>query len=280
VSAQRKPFEISNSFLEDCDTPVGHLLCAGTARHAGIPVSAMRVLNAYGVIVLLEGGGRFLDANRYEAHIEAGDCILLFPDIAHSYGPPAGGHWSEWFFHFKSPAFDLWRGTGLLDPFAPVLKGASSALLLPLREIAARPSLSPATHLGRVCDVLRILGAVRSNTAPTKERSWLEHAQHILSTEVNEDKSLEKVARKLGMSCSTFRARFLAESGQTPGHFRALARVQTAQQLLERPELSTKAIASSLGWSDEFAFSKNFKRLCGQTPHEFRRALKESTQNS
>jgi AraC-like DNA-binding protein len=277
VSAQRKPFDISNSFLEECDTPVGQLLCAGTARHAGIPANSMRVLNAYGVIVLLEGSGRFLDANRYEAQVEAGDCLLLFPDIAHSYGPSVGGHWCEWFFHFNGSAFDLWRDRGLLDPCGPVIKRASHALLSPLQEIAARPSSTLVTHLARVCDVLRVLGAVRGDRAPTKGRSWLEHAQHILSTDVNEEKPLDKVARELGMSGSTFRSRFVAESGQTPGRFRSLARVHAAQKLLERPELSTKAIASTLGWSDEFAFAKNFKALCGQTPREFRHARKEGS---
>lgn len=253
---------------------MGQLLCAGTARHSGIPANAMRVLNAYAVIVLLEGNGQFLDANRYETQVEAGDCLLLFPDIAHSYGPPAGGHWREWFFHFHGPAFDLWRDRGLLDPGAPVIKAASRALLLPLQEIAARSSSTPAAHLARVCGVLGILGTVRGAASPTGARSWLEHAQHILSTDINEEKRLETVARALGMSSSAFRARFLAESGQTPGRFRALARVRAAQNLLERPELSTKSIASSLGWSDEFSFSKNFKALCGQTPREFRHARK------
>ncbi|WP_170065507.1 helix-turn-helix domain-containing protein [Abditibacterium utsteinense] len=269
-----------NSFLEECDSPVGQLLCAGTARHAGIPSSAMRVLNVYGVIVLLEGSGRFLDANRYEVQVEAGDCLLLFPDIAHSYGPPTGGHWCEWFFHFNGSAFDLWRDKGLLNARAPVIKGGGHVLLSPLREIAARPSSTSAGHLSRVCGLLSVLGMVRGDTSPTNALSWLEHAQHILLTEINEEKSLDMVAHELGMSCSAFRARFVAESGQTPGRFRALARLHAAQKLLERPELSTKAIASSLGWSDEFAFSKNFKALCGQTPREFRRAPHGDQENS
>ena len=279
MADQQKPFKVLNYFLEECDSPVGRLLCGGTACHAGISARAMRVLNAYAIVVLVEGSGRFLDANNYSAPVEAGDCLLLFPDVAHSYGPSPGGHWAEWFLHFDGAAFDLWRQKGLLEPHAPVIKGGARVMLSALQEIAARHSSTPAQHLARVCDVLGVLGRMHGVASAPTERSWLEYARHILEGDINEKKPMEAVAHKLGMSCSAFRARFFEESGETPGRFRALCRVRAAQRLLERPELSAKTIAASLGWSDEFAFAKNFKALSGQTPREFRRAHKASQAN-
>ena len=280
MEEQQKPFEVLNYFLEECDSPVGRLLCGGTACHAGIPARAMRVLNAYAIIVLVEGSGRFSDANNYSAPVEAGDCLLLFPDVAHSYGPLPGGYWSEWFLHFTGPAFDLWRQQGLLEPHAPVIKGGGPIMLASLREIAARHSSTPAQHLARVCDVLSVLSRMHGVASAPSERSWLEYARHILAGDINEKKTMETVAHKLGMSCSAFRTRFFEESGETPGRFRAICRMRAAQKLLERPELSSKTIASSLGWGDEFAFAKNFKALSGQTPREFRHAHKASQANN
>ena len=279
MSDQQESFGVLNYFLEECDSPVGRLLCGGTACHAGIPARAMRVLNAYAIVVLVEGNGRFLDANNYSAPVEAGDCLLLFPDVAHAYGPLSGGHWSEWFLHFNGPAFDLWRDKGLLEPHAPVIKGGGPVMLAALQEIAARHSSTPAQHLARVCDVLGVLGRMHGVAAAPIGRSWLEYARHILAEDINEKKSLDVVAHKLGMSCSAFRARFFEESGETPGRFRALCRVRAAQKLLQRPELSAKTIAASLGWSDEFAFAKNFKALCGHTPREFRRDHQATQEN-
>jgi len=279
MNATRTPIEFDGRYLENCTTPVGRLLSAGMARHAGIPADAMRVLNAYAVIILTEGGGVYKDANRLSGVVEPGDCLLLFPDIAHSYAPPFGGLWREWFFHFEGAAFDLWRHNGLLNSHSPVVKGAGDALLPRLQEIAARPSSTAPAHLERVCDLLGALGTLRGPTSEQMPRSWLEHAQHLLSMELNEELPLENVAREVGMSYSTFRARFALESGQTPARFRALCRVRAAQSLLERPELSVRAIARALGWADEFTFAKNFKALTGQTPRTFR-VQKLSTKNS
>jgi len=278
MNAARAPLEFDVRYLEDCATPVGRLLCAGMARHAGIPANAMRVLNAYAIIILTEGGGVYSDANRFSCLVEPGDCLLLFPDIAHSYTPLFGGLWREWFFHFEGAAFDLWRHNGLLDCRAPVVKGVGNALLPRLQEIAARPSSTAPKHLERVCDLLAALGTLRGPTSAQTPRSWLEHAQHLLSIELNEELALENVAREVGMSYSTFRARFALEAGQTPARFRALCRVRAAQSLLKRPELSVRAIARALGWADEFAFAKNFKALTGQTPRTFR-LQKFSTKN-
>ncbi|RYF44872.1 MAG: AraC family transcriptional regulator, partial [Cytophagaceae bacterium] len=129
-------------------------------------------------------------------------------------------------------------------------------------------------HLARVCDLLSVVGTLHGQKPDKERRTWLEHAKHMLSEEVNEEKSLEAIAHEVGMSYSTFRARFALEAGQSPARFRAQCRVIAAQKLLERPELSVKAISRSLGWSDEFAFAKNFKAFTGQTPRTYRLGLK------
>jgi hypothetical protein len=71
---------------------LGRVTLAGTIRNStGLPGRQMRVLGSYAIVYLLNGGGRYEDARGCRKEVRAGDMILLFPELAHHYGPPPGG---------------------------------------------------------------------------------------------------------------------------------------------------------------------------------------------
>src|SRR6476659_7974697 len=104
-------------FRNDARTPLGRLTAAGFIRNsAGVGATAMRVLGSYAIVLLLEGSGRYQDANGYQQRVQAGDMLMVFPELAHRYGPGAGEFWNEFYVVFNGPVFDLWRQVGLLNP--------------------------------------------------------------------------------------------------------------------------------------------------------------------
>jgi AraC-like DNA-binding protein len=236
----------------------------------------MRVLGSYALIYLLEGSGSYRDANWHSQPVHAGDAILLFPELAHTYGPRAGEHWSELYLIFDGPAFDLWHEVGLLDVARPVHRlEPIDHWLDKLRAIVEQPR--PVTLSGRVAEIYRLLGVLTeflvpdsAQTLESADMRWLSTARDLLETHLNRDIDLAEAARQIGMSYASFRKRFQTQAGVSPARYRAIKRIDAACELLLHTDMTSKQIAESLGFNDEFSFSKRFKQIRGVTPRAYR----------
>jgi len=95
-------------------------------------------------------------------------------------------------------------------------------------------------------------------------------ACRLLEKGIETGESLESVAKSLKMSYSLFRKRFAEEIGVPPGRYQQKRRMETAYKLLEAGELQVGEIAAKLGYPDIYSFSRQFKRLSGQSPSQAR----------
>jgi AraC-like DNA-binding protein len=90
----------------------------------------------------------------------------------------------------------------------------------------------------------------------------------------------EKVARELGMSVRSLQRR-LAEAGTSFRDLLDTSRQEMAQSYIREPEIELVEIAFLLGFSDQSAFSRAFKRWTGNSPNEVRKTfLNESRTGS
>ena len=81
--------------------------------------------------------------------------------------------------------------------------------------------------------------------------------------------SVDKVATAMHQSTRTLQRR-LAERNLTWQHMLDNTRMQLARQYLNDRALSVAEIAVLLGFSEQSAFTRAFKRWTGQTPLSFR----------
>src|SRR5688572_1502869 len=129
---------ISEPWLESSmRTDVGNLDLAGLLRNiAGIDPASMRILGSYALIFMVEGKGYYCDARGTKAELQAGDVVFVFPDLAHAYGPLSGEDWTQIYFVFQGPQFDLWRRRHLIGVERPVMRlGAADYWQQRLREV-------------------------------------------------------------------------------------------------------------------------------------------------
>jgi AraC family transcriptional regulator len=83
--------------------------------------------------------------------------------------------------------------------------------------------------------------------------------------------SLEQLAEVAHLSPFHFARQFKAAAGLPPHHFIITRRVERAKQLLQGGgDFSLAEVASKAGFSDQSQFSRQFKRLVGVTPGQFR----------
>ncbi len=82
--------------------------------------------------------------------------------------------------------------------------------------------------------------------------------------------SIHSLSKSVNLSPSRLRQLFSKETGRSPMQYVRQARMQRAQELLQNTFLSVKEVAFSIGVRDVSHFVRDFKKLCGQTPSEFR----------
>jgi AraC-like DNA-binding protein len=85
--------------------------------------------------------------------------------------------------------------------------------------------------------------------------------------------TVASLAERLALSRSKFAARFKTVVGDTPlGYLTRLRLHRAAAKLRDEPDLSLPAIAHSVGYQTDAAFSKSFKRQFGASPGAYRRS--------
>jgi transcriptional regulator GlxA family with amidase domain len=89
--------------------------------------------------------------------------------------------------------------------------------------------------------------------------------------------SASALASLVGMSRSSFFARFTEVVGEPPAAYVARWRMSVAADLMSHPELSMGQLAERVGYGSEHAFGKVFKRVMGMPPGEYRRQLRTAS---
>lgn len=263
--------------------PLGSIMLAGHIRDSrGVTADPMRVLGQYAIVYLLSGGGEYRDATGVHAEVGAGDLLLIVPGVAHSYGPPPGGHWSELYVVFDGPVFRLWQSGGMLEKSGPI------AALQPvdawsgeLSRIAQPPGApGPMAGLAQMCRLQVFLADALALAAPADatsgEQAWLQRACALLESDMRRDSPLADIAAAMGESYDGFRKQFRSLAGVSPARFRSVRCIDRACELMSDGGLSDKQIAARLGFCDEFHFSHRFSDVVGMSPRQFRTSLPES----
>ena len=263
-----------------------HLFNAGTSPLGRIvetglyPASAgtqkPRILDSYALVYCLEGNAKFRHGER-KISLRPGDLCVLFPGIIHNYEPLRNERWSQFFIVFEGPVFDLCRLKGILDPLRPVIHLEPVAHWLKKLESVFsgtrnKTSLSP---LGETCSMLKLLTEILDHSIGNSLGSFLWEAEAcaILEADLGRALALADVAREVGVSYEVFRKQFVSKYGQSPGRYRTACRINRACALISDGTLANKKIAETLGFANEFHFSRRFKQFTGQSPTEFRRSV-------
>jgi AraC-like DNA-binding protein len=248
-------------------------------NNRGVSFTDMRVFGQYAIVYLLDGAGRYADARGIDQTVGPGDLLLIFPDIAHGYGPGLHQRWSEFFIVFQGPIFDLWRSAGLLDDRHPILHlepidhwlDRFESVLSGSRQPGWSPPLLEVTRLLQVL-AEAILGGSKS-AVPNDDLRWAGRACSLLEVDLSPSVDLHAVAQKLNVGYETFRRRFTQIVGQPPARYRASRLIDRACELMQTSDMNDKQIAYSLGFCDEFHFSRRFKQFMGQSPRAYRGTL-------
>src|SRR5437667_11725150 len=97
---------------------------------------------------------------------------------------------------------------------------------------------------------------------------------------LNEELSVNALARRVCMSPGHFNRAFKSVFGNTPAEFVERLRVNEAKRRLSVPKRTVDTIAASVGFSDAQAFRRAFKRRFGAKPRSYLKAFASSMATS
>jgi AraC-like DNA-binding protein len=240
--------------------------------------------------------------------LEAGDCFLLTRGRPFLMGsdlslPPvdarvAFAHPVDGVAHYGSAddvhliggrfSFDPGDGAMLLDALPPVVhvSGASTqatTLRWILERLAeelsdAQPGAPlMAEHLSHIMfvQVLRVFLATGAQPAGGWLRALSDarvgHAIRLMHEQPARRWTLGELAGVIGVSRSTLALRFKTMVGVAPLDYLLRWRMRLARHALRNEASTVLAVALSLGYESESAFSNAFKRIVGSAPTHYRR---------
>ncbi|MEV4441209.1 helix-turn-helix domain-containing protein [Streptomyces sp. NPDC049577] len=105
-----------------------------------------------------------------------------------------------------------------------------------------------------------------ADTGTAATRAWaLDHLDQPID--------LRRLAAHAGMSVRTFTRRFRAETGQSPGQWLTLQRVERARHLLETSDLPVDTVAHRAGFGTGASLRQQLRTVLGVSPQAYRRTF-------
>jgi AraC-like DNA-binding protein len=236
-----------------------------------------RKLTEHQIVYVSEGHGT-LETEDSTLRVEAGDAILLVPNMWHRYKPDEETGWHEqWvgfagdnvqkifeegFFSLKEPVIPVRDEQIMLESFHQIFRCAKEATPGLQQVMAARTGV--------------LLSLISSSNQPLpmkshSESDMVEQARSLMWSPDTRELPLEDIAEQLNVSYSTFRRTFREHAGVSPHQYRLHVKVSAAREMLRNTGLLVKEIGCHCGFEDEQYFCRIFKRLTGNTPSEFRK---------
>ena len=262
-------------------TPLGQIQAAAFLDDSrGVPARPLRVYGRYGFVLLLSGSGHYRDARGLRHKVQPGDCIFIFPEFGHWYGPGPEEAWNEIFVAFDGPIFKFLQDGGVLSETRPIVHIEDvNEWLTKLQACfteAKVTSLPQAT--AQVAQLASLLAEVaaqqQSHAEPYSPQSrWLPDMCAILEEDLSREIDKQRLAEASKTSYDMFRKRFHQLSGMSPAQYRMSRRMQAACAMLKQTTSSNQEIARSLGFCDDSHFCKNFKEKFHVTPRQYRKQL-------
>src|SRR5215470_9267149 len=99
----------------------------------------------------------------------------------------------------------------------------------------------------------------------------LRKIKELVHAKIEDDLSLDEMARSVGLSTAHFARMFRQSTGETPHQFVLRLRVDRAKAMLRAPYARVLDVAVASGFKTQQHFAQVFRDVCGVSPTDYRR---------
>ncbi|QMV43079.1 helix-turn-helix transcriptional regulator [Cohnella cholangitidis] len=274
VSINPSPIEEELSVLFSGEAVPFRLHKTGPATH-----------DYYLVHTVLSGFGDFTIGGR-SYRCGAGDTFIIFPGELFTYQADGDEPWSYAWVAFVGYGAAAAMAKIGVSPGRPIVPDSLNPnvrndyeQLRRCFDSASYPELSNLEAGGRLRLLLQRFGVAlrkleNSDPEPTLASSLVvKQAIQYLTLQFTQPISIGYLAGTLGYHRTHLCKLFKQSTGLSPMRYLLNIRMQRAELLLATP-ITIDQVASSVGFGDALYFSKKFRQWSGQSPSEYRKALR------
>jgi AraC family transcriptional regulator, arabinose operon regulatory protein len=254
---------------------------SGFYRNVAVPATSRRNPADHLLIWVLEGS---MDATVGGRRIRArsGDLVSFPPGAAHEYDADRSSDWSWLWVHYGGElAAEVTAALmGDLDvvPFGhpPAVRSAFSGLVVAAATDGPPSPLRPAD--ARLVALLGLMleHRTRDEGTPRDDRD-LELVLAWISEHLADPIDLAALVARSGYSAAQLTRLFRARTGLAPIAYLTQARMTQAAWMLAETRASIAEVARSVGYDDQFHFSRRFRQLRGAAPSPYRDAATQKS---
>lgn len=229
------------------------------------------------IVYPISGHGVFVDGAGREHRVEPFDILIHWPGADCSLVVEPDGTWREYWILADRRFAEAMEHLGVLHSSQSVVPAVGDSLVAEgfrlfgysLKTMHDADVDRLTVHLHEL--LVEIDRLTRAVEVDEDEIDLVRRACRTLAGSFDERVSVPQIAGELGLSYERFRKLFVRHIGVPPGEYRIRRRIDRARELLRQGRMSNRRVAAVLGYADAFCFSKQFKRVVGESPDAFRR---------
>ena len=229
-----------------------------------------RYFEYYSISYLVEGDGKFWYPPDHELPVKPGQCVIVSPEFINRYGGDKDKYLED-SICFAGPVADMMSRSGVIRN--GIFEMGKGRRLLPIMKLAADPAVD--SQLNANFALQRLLFDIynENKARRQKESPMVDRLIETMKEQIHRWWTVEEMSDFCGISGNQFRRIFEKQTGILPKIYLDRLKLQKAAEMLTASELSIAAIASELGYVDQYHFSRRFKAVMGFSPKRYRREI-------
>lgn len=256
------------------DRELSFLFCGRQDSSPG-ELTGPAVREHYVLHFCLKGRGEYQFQDTHRA-IGPGEGFLVLPGEVVSIQADRMEPWTQIWVGFTGHRAAEYLGRCGLGPDDRVFRcDTPEQLELCVQEMVRYEMAGRGHELLLLGELYRFLGWIVHSSGGQSRRSreagaeYVERAADYIRSHFQEDLTVSKLARYVGLNRSYLTTVFQNTLHISPQQFLMHFRMEYASQLLREVTLSVSEVARSCGYPDPLTFSKAFKRTLGVTPSQY-----------
>jgi AraC family transcriptional regulator of arabinose operon len=215
-----------------------------------------------------------------EINVGADEIFLIYPDEVTYYEADAGTPWEYYWFGFSgksSEALLRLMGFSRANRRVSYKLGAHFSIDSTIEELAQKKMLNPSDSIYETAKLYEIISWLAKSaehealdSTGEKNNALIKAAVEYIRRGYMLDIKIADIASHIGCDRTQLYRMFMQGMGQSPQQYLIETRMRQAARLAENTNLSVKQIAYSVGYQDQYLFSKMFKKTYGLSPKLYR----------
>lgn len=247
----------------------------GTERCAPGYTWGPGIRDHYLIHLVLSGKGYF-HVNGHDFALNPGDLFLIKPNQLCSYSADAADPWEYCWVGFNGASANKLVSQLPFSEGTPIHHtNRTDELQAILSRIYQERGLDACNEAAMVGHLYLFISALMKETRDSDPHFSSSSSQYVLNAikfiqfNYSHDISIDDVAKSVGVSRSHLYRVFMSNVGKSPIDYLTDHRINEACNLLRAGNLSVAEVAISVGFYDQFYFSRVFKKAVGVPPSKY-----------